>query len=290
MLGSAACFTLYLSAAKLLASRYDPGLLAFQRTAIAAVITAPWALQAGAAFFRLKRPGLVLLRSGFSTAGYVCTLFAVGQLPLSQLNAITFSRSLFIVILAAWLLKERVGPHRWSATAVGFIGVLVMVAPHNGDWGSLSVGSFWAVGSALSFAAAIVLVKELSRDHTPAQLLLWANAISTLFTAPFAINSWAWPSSSGDFALIVLMAVAGLAAQGCYIRGLNLNDASFVSVIDYLRLPMTAAVDWVVFRALPPPAVWLGAIIVVLASSYIVWREHKRASSLRSKQNPVEPP
>lgn len=290
MLGSAVCFTFYLASAKLLAARYDPGLLAFYRTALSAVMTLPWVWQAGSGFFRLKRPGLVLLRSGFSTAGYLCTLYAVGLLPLSQLNAITFARTLFIVILAAWLLREKVGAHRWTATAIGFAGVLVMVWPSDGAWGALGLGSMLALGASLSFAAAIVLVKELSRDHSPAQLLLWANMISTLFTLPVAWGNWATPASPADFALIAVMAAAGLAAQGCYIRGLSLSDASFVSVLDYLRLPMTASVDLAVFRALPPPAVWLGTAIVIAATGYIVWREQVRQAPLQSRGTPVEPP
>ena len=75
--------------------------------------------------------------------------------------------------------------------------------------------------------------------------------------------------------LIAGMALTGLAAQTAYIRGLSMGDASLLSTLDYLRLPMTAAVDAAVFRALPGPAVWLGAVVIIGSTLYIAWRERR---------------
>lgn len=272
MLASGALFTAHITLGKLLSAEYEPGLLAFYRSAIALVWTLPFILRMPLASFRTNRPGLVVLRSLFGTAGFLLGFYAYSAeygIPMSQFNAISFSRSLFIVILAALLLKEAVGIRRWIATAIGFVGVIIMVRPDAG----LEPGSVLALGSALCFGGAIILVKTLSRDHKPIVLLTYANVLSTLFTLPIALVQWETPHNLADVGLIALMALAGVLAQTFYITGMSKGDASFLSTIDYLRLPMTAAMDWLVFQEFPGPFVWIGALIIVVSTLYITIRE-----------------
>lgn len=277
MLGSAVTFTAYLATAKVLSARYDPGLIAFWRTALATLLALPWMLGAGASFWRLSRPWMVIARSAAGSLGFLLSLIAVAGLPISQMNALSFARPLFIVILAVIWLREAVGPRRWTATAIGFVGVLILVAPPDGDWGGLNLASLAALAAAAAFAVSIVLVKSLTRDHSEVQLIVWANLISMLFTVPFALMHWQLPQGAGDWVLMLAMGLSGLAAQSCYVRGLAVGEASFVSAMDYLRLPMTALVDWIVFRSVPGPGLWLGAGLIIGSSLYIVWREQKLA-------------
>ncbi len=273
MIASGLGFTVYLALAKLLSETYDPGFLAFSRAIIALGFTLPIILRRGQSIFETNRFGLVFLRSIFGTLGFIASLYAVSaqfDLPLSQFNAISFSRTLFVTVLAAVVLRERVGGHRWTATGVGFLGVLIMVRPDGG----VDLGTALALFSALAFAGAIILVKTLSATHTPLTLLLWANLLSSLLLAPFAFSAAAWPDLH-DWGIVFAMAVSGLAAQYCYITAMSIGDASFLSPMDYLRLPMTAAADWAVFRVLPGLSVWSGAAVIVAATLYITWRERR---------------
>ena len=276
MVASGVLFTIHITLGKLLSETYEPGLLAFYRSAISLIWVLPFILRMSWSDFRTRRPGIILVRSLFGTAGFLFGFYAYSAefgIPMSQFNAISFSRSLFIVLLAALLLKEEVGTRRWIATAIGFVGVVVMVRPDAG----LETGSLLALASALCFGGAIILVKTLSRDHTPLVLLTYANLLSAIFTLPVAIVQWEAPHSWADIGVISLMALSGVLAQTCYITGMSKGDASYLSTIDYLRLPMTASMDWLIFKDFPGPMVWAGAVIIVGSTLYISYREARIA-------------
>lgn len=273
MLASGAIFTVFLTLSKIQSAHFDPGFLAFFRSFIALLMVVPVILQQGLGILRVHQPGLVLLRSLFGTLGFIFSFYAVSAqfgLPLSEFNAISFSRAMFITILAALLLKEQVGWHRWGATLAGFVGVLIMTQPQSG----VSLGTLLALAAAFCMGGAITLVKLLSRRHRPMTLLIWANLLSSAMLLPLAI--WKMPDvmpTLQDWMLIVLMGACGVAGQYFYIRGMAIGDASFLSPIDYLRLPMAAGVDWVLFHALPGTWTWIGTAIIIFATAYITLRE-----------------
>lgn len=273
MTASGLVFTVFLTLSKVQSAEYDPGFLAFFRSFIALILTLPVIMQQGWGIMRIHQPGLVLLRSLFGTMGFIFGFYAVSAqfgLPLSEFNAISFSRAMFITVLAAVLLKETVGWHRWGATLAGFIGVLIMTQPQAG----VSLGTLLALAAAFCMAGAITLVKLLSRNHRPVTLLIWANLLSSAMLLPLAL--WKMPEvmpSWQDWALITLMGGCGVAGQYFYIRGMAIGDASFLSPIDYLRLPMAATVDWFLFHALPDHWTWVGTVIIISATAYITLRE-----------------
>lgn len=273
MVASGAVFTAFLTLSKIQSAHYDPGFLAFFRASIALVLTFPVILRQGVSILRIHQPGLVLLRSLFGTMGFIFGFYAVSArfgLPLSEFNAISFSRAMFITVLAAVILKEQVGWHRWGATLAGFVGVLVMTQPQAG----VSTGTLLALAAAFCLAGAITLVKVLSRRHKPVTLLIWANLLSSCLLLPLAL--WKMPAvmpSLHDWMLITLMGMCGVAGQYCYIRGMAIGDASFLSPIDYLRLPMAATVDWMLFHALPGLWTWVGTAVIISATAYITLRE-----------------
>ena len=275
MTASGFVFTVFLTLSKVQSAEYDPGFLAFFRSFIALILTLPVIMQQGWGIMRIHQPGLVLLRSLFGTMGFIFGFYAVSAqfgLPLSEFNAISFSRAMFITVLAAVLLKETVGWHRWGATLAGFIGVLIMTQPQAG----VSLGTMLALAAAFCMAGAITLVKLLSRNHRPVTLLIWANLLSSAMLLPLAL--WKMPEvmpSWQDWALITLMGGCGVAGQYFYIRGMAIGDASFLSPIDYLRLPMAATVDWFLFKALPGPWTWAGTAIIIGATAYITLRERQ---------------
>ena len=272
MLMSGVFFTAHLAFGKFLSGTYDPGLLAFYRSAISLIWVAPFVYRIGFSPFKTRHFPLILVRSLFGTAGFLFAFYAYSEefgIPLSQFNAISFSRSLFIVVLAALFLKEIVGPRRWIATAIGFLGVLIMVRPS----ADMEIGSILALASALCFGGAIILVKSLTKHHSPLVLLTYANVLSTVLTLPVAVMQWENPHGLGDVGLIAIMSLSGVLAQTCYITGMSKGDASFLSTIDYLRLPMTAVVDWLIFQEFPGPLVWLGAAVIVVSTLYITYRE-----------------
>jgi drug/metabolite transporter (DMT)-like permease len=278
-------FTIYLLLNKLMSADVHPVLLAFWRAFFGMVLAIPFVAKSGFQVMKTRRPGMLILRSLFGTLGFTLAIVAVSDLysvTLAQFNAISFTRPLFVTLLAALILREVVGIYRWSAVLVGFIGVLVMVVPgvftfwQPGAMDGLDfdLGSGWALLSAFSLAAAIVFVKFLSGELSAMALLLYANFFSTLILAPFLFFYWA-DFSLQMWGMILAMSFVGFVSQFCYISAMSVGEASFISPIDYLRLPMSAVADFAVFRLVPGLNVWIGAMIIVVSTLYIGLRERR---------------
>ncbi len=290
MIVSGMGYTLHLALAKEITADIHPIFLAFWRSFLAFLFAAPliWFLKVR---MHTARFGALVTRSLIGSAGFVFGLIAIWPvfgLPLAEFNALSFTRPLFVTLLAVFLLHEKVGVHRTTAVIAGFIGVLVMTALPallGSEGGThFNIGSLFAILSSLCFAFTIVLVKSLTGVHSPLALLIWANFLSSIFILPVALAVWAAPSLT-EWGLIASMAFFGVVAQFCFIKGMSVGDASFLSPMDYLRLPMGAVADWVMIRALPGMFVWAGAGIIVVSTLYITWREH-----VTNQKKPVQPP
>lgn len=289
MVFSSIGFTIYLLLNKLLSAEVHPVFLAFFRAFFGMTLAVPFVASLGFGAMKTKRPGILILRSLCGTLGFTLAIVAVSDfftLTLAQFNAISFTRPLFVTLLAAMVLREFVGPHRWGALFVGFFGVLVMVMPgvfmfwQPGafDTAGFNLGSLIALISAFSLAAAIVMVKFLSAELPAMVLLLYANLFSSILLAPFVFIFWT-DVSLQDWGLIFAMSACGFVSQFCFIYAMSIGDASFLSPIDYLRLPMSAVADFWVFRLVPGISVWVGAFIIVVSTFYIGWRERRRAKT-----------
>jgi drug/metabolite transporter (DMT)-like permease len=288
MVFSSIGFTIYLLLNKLLSADVHPVFLAFWRAFFGMALAIPFVAHLGFGAMKTKRPGLLVIRSLFGTLGFTLAIVAVSDfftLTLAQFNAISFTRPLFVTLLAALVLREFVGPHRWGALIVGFLGVMVMVMPgiflfwQPGAFepAGLNLGSLIALISAFSLASAIVLVKFLSAELPSMVLLLYANLFSSILLAPFVFIFWTEVSLQ-DWGLIFAMSACGFVSQFCFIYAMSIGDASFLSPIDYLRLPMSAVADFWVFRLVPGVSVWVGAAIIVVSTFYIGWRERQNAN------------
>lgn len=290
MLVSGAGYTLHIALAKEITADLHPIFLAFWRSLLAFLIALPFVWIGRVRIHTARFPSLVV-RSLIGSAGFVFGLIAIWPvfgLPLAEFNALSFTRPLFVTLLAVVLLHEKVGIHRTGALAAGFAGVLIMTlvpALMGSEGGAhLNLGALFALLSSLCFAFTIVLVKSLSGIHSPLALLVWANLLSSIFILPAALAVWGSPDLH-QWMLIFAMAFAGFVAQFCFIKGMSIGDASFLSPLDYVRLPMATLADWVMIRVLPGPFVWLGAGIIITSTLYITWREHRL-----NQKKPVLPP
>jgi len=281
MLGSAVCFTAMAALLKLLANRgYAESEMVFFRAAAGFAVLLPVAITGGARRWAVKRPVQVFWRCLFSTLGFFASFHAFAALPLAQAQAISFSRTLFVVALAALMLRETVGWRRWTAVAVGFAGVLLMTRP---DGASLSPATLSAIAAAFFFGLAIVTVKDLTRDHDTLTLVLWTNLFTTVAGLPFALGEWSTPPL-WDLALLVGLGVAGVGAQSCYVRALSSGDASLLGLVDYVRLPLAMVVGLLLFQETPDRLTMIGALVVIASTLYISWRESIRGARQRAAE------
>jgi drug/metabolite transporter (DMT)-like permease len=219
----------------------------------------------------------MFFRAGGTTIGMILAFYSYQALPLADANALSFTRSLWIVPLAFFVLGEKVGVHRMTATLVGFLGVLIMLQP-SGEGSSNFLGAAASLSSAFLFAMTITAMKIATRDTATSVLIAWAATLGFILSIPFAIYEWRWPGPS-DFILLCAMGVLGLATQYCYIQGMASGDAVAMAPIDYTRLVFAIILGFVLFIEIPNLLTMVGAAIVIASTLYITIREARLKST-----------
>jgi drug/metabolite transporter (DMT)-like permease len=284
MTASALAFTVMTTLIKYLGAGYSPGLQTFYRQAAGFVILLPIILHHRSAAFATSRADLLVFRAAAGTLGTMLSFYAFQNMPLADANALSFTRSLWLVPLAAFVVGERIGPLRIFAALAGFAGVLIMVRPGVGGHFALGLPALAMLASSFLFALTVTGMKVLTRDHAPMVLLVWSASLGLVFSVPGALLSWRWPEPV-DLALLSVMGIMGTATQAFYIRGMAAGDAAAMAPVDYIRLVFAAAVGFLLFAEIPTVWTILGAAVVVASTLFITWREHaasRRAATVRS--------
>lgn len=272
MLGSAVTFTVMTTLIKYLGDDYSPALQTFYRQAAGMVVMLPIILRNPRAAFRTPRPWIMFYRAAAGTIGMVLAFYSYQEMPLAEANALSFTRTLWIVPLALFFLREAIGPRRLIATFVGFFGVMFMLQP------SIANAVGWpaaaALASALLFATTVVGMKMATRDTSATVLMVWSATLGFVLAVPLALAEWRWPSLP-DLFLLSVMGVLGLATQLCYIKGMALGDAAAMAPIDYTRLVFAILLGLLLFAEVPNAVTMFGAAIVIGSTLYITLRELK---------------
>jgi drug/metabolite transporter (DMT)-like permease len=270
MLASAITFTLATMLIKYLGSDYPAALQTFYRQLAGLLLLLPVMLPNPREVFRTTRPGILLFRSLAGTVGMILAFYAYQKLPLADANALSFTRTLWLVPLAAFVLKEAVGPRRIFATLVGFVGALLMLQPQassNMGWPAAA-----ALGASFLFALTVTGMKVMVRDHSTLTLMAWSAVLGFLLAIPPALFVWRWPDTD-DIALLAAMGVLGTITQACYINGMSEGDAAAMAPIDYTRLVFAVIFGYALFGEIPNTITVLGAGIVMASTLYITLRE-----------------
>jgi drug/metabolite transporter (DMT)-like permease len=278
MVASALGFTVMTTLIKYLGDDYSAALQAFYRQVAGLLVLAPVIIQRRSAAFATTRPGILIFRASAGTLGMILSFYAFQKMPLADANALSFTRTLWMVPLAMFVLREHVGLMRTGAAVVGFLGVMVMLRP--GVGGEFAVGwpALAMLAASLLFALTVTGMKVMTRDHSPMVLLVWSAVLGVVFAAPPAMFVWRWPEPA-DLALLCAMGVVGTITQGCYIKGMSIGDAAAMAPIDYIRLVFTAAAGFLLFAEVPTVWTIAGAALVVASTLFITWREHKLAKA-----------
>jgi drug/metabolite transporter (DMT)-like permease len=272
MLASAITFTLMTTLIKYLGEDYPAALQTFYRSAATFLVMLPVIVRDPVGAFRTTRPGILLFRSAAGVLATILAFYAYQKMPLAEANALSFTRALWLVPLAIFVLHEAVGPRRIAATVVGFLGVLLMLQPAVAD--SMSWAAMAALGSSFLFAMTVTGMKVMTRDHSTTTLMVWAGALGLVLSIPPALFVWRWPEPF-DLFLLAVMGVLGAVTQVFYIRGMAEGDAAAMAPIDYTRLIFAIALGYVLFGDIPNAVTMMGAAVVIGSTLYITLREMK---------------
>jgi drug/metabolite transporter (DMT)-like permease len=194
MLASALLFTVMMTLIKYLGGDYSAALQTFYRQLAGFGVLLPLILKRRSAAFATTRPGILFFRSSAGTIGLILSFYAFQKLPLADANALSFTRTLWLVPLAAFVLREKVGPLRVAAALVGFAGVLLMVRPG-------SAGGLRHRPAGPGHAGLLPAVRAHHHRHEgddPRPLAHRAAGLGgdagPVFCDPGALLTWRWPS------------------------------------------------------------------------------------------------
>lgn len=211
-------------------------------------------------------------RAASQFCSMMCIFLAFQLMPLAGAVAISFSAPLFTTLLSILILKERVGPHRWSAVVVGFLGVLFVTKP---GAGTLQLGAMFALANAVLISTVAIAIRRMSLTESTETLTIYQLSLITVFTALLLPFGFAVPSLKDA----LYMAAAGLAngiAQYWWTRSLHLAPPSAVVPFNYLSLVWAMIVGYLIWGDRPTGELLIGAAIVVGSGLYIFWREAVR--------------
>jgi drug/metabolite transporter (DMT)-like permease len=265
---------------RLLSAEVESVQTAFFRAFFSVLLLAPMILTGRVKPWQSQRIQGHFWRTAMGTTSMVLGFYAVSMLPLADATALAFSQPLFSVVLAALVLREKVRWRRWSATIVGFIGVLVMVRPGSG---SLQPGAAVALLNALASATSILLVRRLSDSEKPLMILTQFAIFSTLLLAGPAIWFWKWPSAWG-WALAIGVSISATIGQYFWVQAFAVGEMSAVAPFDYLRLPFAVFVGWMIWSEMPVIWTYVGAAIVIASALYIAYRESQIVRQRRAAE------
>ncbi len=236
-----------------------------------------------------RGPWLQLGRSLLLLSTTMFFFFGVKLLPLADASAIMFTSPILVTVLAIPLLGEHVGPRRWAAVAVGFIGALIMVRPGMGIMGA---GAALLLGAALCNALYQLVTRRVRTTDGPLTTLLYtalAGAVLLTFVMP---TVWVTPQLA-HWPLFALLGVFGGAGHYALIKAFQRAPAAVVAPFSYATLLWATGFGFVIFDELPDLWTIVGASIIAGGGLYILHRERrKRVGSHDPVVNlppPVEP-
>lgn len=230
------------------------------------------ALRSNIGVVRTRKLPAHVWRATLGLSAMYLSFRALASLPLAEATTISFAAPLFAIALSALVLGERVGPRRWSAVAIGFVGVLIVAGPGSGRLPA--AGLLFAVGGALGVAAVTVAIRRIGRTEAPETTVFWFSALSLPVLGTLLPRAM---TSHGATTWLVLLGVglAGGLAQLFMTRSLGLARISVVAPFDYSQLVGAVLLGWAIWDVVPTGRTWLGAAIIAGSGLYSAYRERK---------------
>ena len=222
---------------------------------------------------RTRQPLLQSFRAVLLVAEICVMVYGFTLLGLIESHAVFAAYPLLIAALSGPVLGESVGWRRWSAIGVGFVGVLIILQPGLGVFQPEAVVPLIA---ALMFALYGLLTRYAARQDSATTSFFWTGTVGSV--AMTVVGMWYWQAMSGpDWGWMALLCVSGALGHFLLIKCYEVAEASAVQPFAYLQLVFAAILGISLFGETIRWNVALGAVIVVFAGLFTLWRERQNA-------------
>lgn len=252
------------------------------------IVTIIGPLTSGRGIARTKKLKMHMLRGLCVVFANMTFFLGLAAMPLADAVAIFFISPLVITLFSVIFLGETVGPRRWAAIAVGFVGVLVMMRPGTA---AFQVASILPLVAAFCYAGLHTLTRRIGSTESAATMAFYIQimfiSVAILFglfvgdgrfgdqsdaSLAFLFRAWRWPDPA-DFVIFLLIG-AGIAVAGYLIsQAYRVAEASYVAPFEYLALPMSVIWGIVVFGEYPGGWDYFGMALILGAGLFTIWRD-----------------
>lgn len=238
-----------------------------------------------------KRLWAIALRSSCLLGAMILLFGGIPALSLAEIAAGLYVFPLFVAVLSAVLLGERVGPRRISAVCIGFCGTLLILKPGTASFQWVSL---MPVAAGLCYAGTILSTRRLCRDEHPVTLAFGV-AISFVLAGAIGlvVMDWAAPPALAAqwpylftgwhamelwvFGLVAACSLLNLTANIALTRAYQSAESSWLAPFDYSYLIFATFWGFVMWGHVPDVASCAGMALIAASGSYVAWRERQLA-------------
>jgi len=252
---------------KAMGAEYPAVQLVVLRAGVGLVLLVPWVIRDRAAFSRIDRWGLHLLRVALSTLTLSTSFYAIARIPFALFTAINFTRPILLMIFAALLLGERIGRVRWIAAGIGLAGAVVAVGPGQVV---LNRGLAALCLTVVLGTLAVICTRKL-KGTPPVVMMVFYTAGLAILTAPVALAGWQ-PVDAGHWPILLAVGVFAQLAQICFLKAHWLGDAGVLGPVSYASILLSGAAGYLFFDEVPGINMGLGALFIIGAGLLIARR------------------
>jgi len=213
----------------------------------------------GFAAMKTSRPVQHIGRNLIHYGAQLGWFFALTLIPLGQVVSIEFTMPIWTAILAASFLGERITIWKITAIALGIVGVIVIVRPATGE---INQGQLIALAAAVGFGVSVAMMKSLTRTEKTVAIIFWMLVVQSAAGLLPALYVWKWPSAH-VWGWIIVIAFGGTFSHYCMARAMLHADATVVLPMDFLRVPLTATLGWLLYAERLDMLTVLGAMLIL---------------------------
>lgn len=247
-------------------------IVVWARALFGGLMTLPFALRAeGAQAFRPAQPLRQLARAVLLFGATFLFFEALKHLPIADALAIFFVNPLVIVILSALALRERVGPRRWAAVAVGFVGTLIIIRPGMVE---VNPGTFLALGSGVALGTYLVLTRAMARGADAMVLNFQTSVVGAALMTLALPFLWIAPTPE-QWAMLAALGVIATLGHVLITMAYEHGEASLLAPLAFTEIVMATILGWWFFADLPDRWTVLGVTILISSAIYISIRERQ---------------
>jgi len=253
--------------------------IAFFRNMFGFCVMIPFIAHHGSRLFRVQRFGLHALRGGLNAASMLIWFSALAMVPLAEATALSLTGPLFVTLGAIAFLGERVRLWRWIALVLGASGALFIIRP---GFDALNFGMLFAIFGTMLAAGSKIVAKTLTRTEDPAVIAAMVQFLMIPVTFVAALFVWQAPTWTQLGGLVVIGTLGGL-GHLCFTKAYAIADLSFTEPIVFLRMVWATLFGLLVFAEFPDLWSWIGAALILGATTYIAQRERADRQGARGR-------